>query len=529
MAKLKWRLLGMLVLGLGFLFGFQNPASATPLALETSRIYGMRQIDTAINVSRYGWEQAETVILANCDNFPDALVAAPLSHQLDAPILLTPTGGVDAKVMQEIKRLGAKKVILLGGVAALSEKVEQDIVQAGLDQPERIFGYDQYETAQKVAERVGVKGEIILASGEQFPDALSISAYAGAREAPILLTKAKEMPSSTQQALDSFQEQGGVHMIVVGGEAVVSSASLDGFNNVERIFGNDRYQTAAAIYEFARATLSAPTAYLVTGENFPDALSAGGLAAKQRAGIVMTETSTLPGPTYSVLSRPTETPLQVVIIGGVAVITDKVKGMIQGTEQPPYLLAGMTIVVDPGHGGPDPGAKGPAGSLEKNNTLPVGLDLAALLRSAGAQVILTRSTDISPAEGAYSERSDLEARTKIANDLNADLFISIHNDSFSNPEASGTTSYYSSQNPVAAQSRTLAENIQNELVKSIGLPDRGVKDAAFYVIKNTKMPAVLVELGFLSNPTEESLLGSPEFQAKAAQGIYQGVLGFKGY
>ncbi|MDA8221055.1 MULTISPECIES: N-acetylmuramoyl-L-alanine amidase [Desulfosporosinus] len=529
MAKLKWRLLGMLALGLGFLAGFQNPVYATPLALETSRIYGVRQIDTAISVSKYGWEQAETVLLANCDNFPDALVAAPLSHQLDAPILLTPSGGVDAKVMEEIKRLGAEKVILLGGTAALSQKVEQDIVEAGLDQPERIYGYDQYETAQKVAERVGAKGEVILASGEQFPDALSISAYAGAKEIPILLTKSKQMPGSTQQALDSLQDEGDLHTIVVGGEAVVSSATLGGLKSVERIFGNDRYETAAEIYEFARDTLSSQTAYLVTGENFPDALAAGGLAAKQRASIVMTQTTSLPGPTYSVLSRPAESPLQVVIIGGTAVITNKVKGMLEGTEQPSYLLAGLTIVVDPGHGGPDPGASGASGTYEKNNTLPVGLNLAALLRSAGAHVVLTRSTDVSPAEGAYSERADLEARTKIANDLNADLFVSLHNDSFSNPAASGTTTYYSSLNPVADQSLSLAQNIQGELIKSIGLTNRGVKNSPFYVVKNTKMPAVLIELGFLSNPTEENLLSSPEFQKTAAQGIYRGILSFKGY
>lgn len=529
MAKLKWRLLGMAVLGLGLLLGFQNPASATPLALETSRIYGLRQIDTAINVSKYGWQTAETVLLANCDNFPDALVAAPLSHQLDAPILLTPTEGVDEKVMQEIKRLGAEDVILLGGVAALSEKVEEDLIEAGLDQPERIYGYDQYETAQKVAERVGSKGEVILASGEQFPDALAISAYAGAKETPILLTKAKEMPAYTKQAINSFKKEGDLHTIVVGGDAVISSASLGGLSSVERIFGYDRYETAAEIYEFARDTLPSPKAYLVTGENFPDALSAGGLAAKQRAGIVMSDTSVLPGPTYSVLSRPAESPLEIVIIGGMAVITNQVKGMLEGTEQPPYLLAGLTIVVDPGHGGPDPGARGPSGSFEKNNTLPVGLELAALLRSAGAHVVLTRSTDISPAQGTYTERADLEARTKIANDLKADLFVSLHNDSFSNPAASGSTTYYSSQNPIAAQSKTLAEDIQSELVKSMGLPSRGVKDAAFYVVKNTKMPAVLVEIGFLSNPNEESLLGSPEFQKTAAQGIYRGVLSYRGF
>lgn len=519
----------MLVLGLGFLLGFQNPAGATPLALETSRISGMRQIDTAIEVSITGWQNAETVILANCDNFPDALVAAPLSRQLDAPILLTPSTGIDAKVMEEIERLGAQNVILLGGVAALHQKVEEDILKAGLNQPERIFGYDQYETAQKVAERVGDKGQVILASGEQFPDALSISAYAGVTETPILLTRTKTMPSATQQALDSLQQQGDLHTIVVGGEAVVSSTTLGSLKSVQRIFGNDRYETAAEIYEFARNALPSQTTYLVTGENFPDALAAGGLAAKQRAGIVMTQRAILPGPTYSVLSRPEESPLKVVIIGGVAVITDKVKSMVEGTEQPPYLLADVTIVLDPGHGGPDPGAIGASGVYEKNNTLPVGLNLAGLLRSAGARVILTRSTDVSPAAGTYSERADLEARTKIANDLKADLFISLHNDSFSNPAASGTTTYYSLLNPVADQSKTLAGNIQSELVKAIGLTNRGVKNSPFYVVKNSEMPAVLIELGFLSNPTEEKLLGSSEFQKKAAQGIYRGILSFRGY
>lgn len=529
MTNFKGKLLGMLVLGLGLLFGFQKPVMAAPLAMDTARIYGVRQIDTAIEVSKAGWTKAETVILANCDNFPDALVAAPLSHQLDAPILLTPTEGVDAQVREEIKRLGARNVIILGGTAALSQQVESDIVEAGLTPPERIFGYDQYETAQKVAERLGYQGKVILASGEQFPDALSISAYAGATETPILLTRAKAMPKSTQQALEDMQKEGNPDTIVVGGEAVISANALNGLQNVQRIFGKDRYDTAAEVYEFAKDTLPSQVSYLVTGENFPDALAAGGLAAKQRAGIVMTQTAMLPGAAYSVLSRPEESPRSVVIIGGTAVITDQVRDIIEGRAQPPYLLKGLTIVIDPGHGGPDPGAKGAEGSLEKNNTLAVGMDLAGLLRSAGAQVILTRSSDVTPAKGVYSERADLQARTELANDRNADLFISLHNDSFTNPDASGTTSYYSSQNPVSAQSRNLAESIQSELVGVIGLNNRGVKDAAFYVIKNTKMPAVLIEIGFISNPAEEKLLGSAEFQGKAAQGIYSGILSFEGF
>jgi len=527
-ANIKWKVIGVFVLVFSFLLGVQNPAYATPLALETSRIYGVRQIDTAITVSNTGWKNAETVLLANCDHFPDALVAAPLSHQLDAPILLTPAGGVDAKVLQEIKRLGASKVILLGGRVALSQQTETDIKNAGLKW-ERIYGYDQYETAQKVAERVGAKGQVILVSGEQFPDALSIAAYAGVTETPILLTGAKKMPEATKQALNSFQGNGDLNTIVVGGEAVVASATLSNLNSVERIFGNDRYETAANVYEFARDVLTSQTAYLVTGENFPDALAAGGLAAKQRAGIVMTQRSFLPGPIYSVLSRPSESPMRVVIIGGAAAVTDQVKLIVEGKVQPPYLLAGVTIVVDPGHGGGDPGAIGPSGTYEKNNTLATGFKLVGLLRSAGARVILTRDTDVTPATGTYSQLTDLEARVKIANDQNADLFISLHNDAFTNPEVGGVSTFFSSANYVSVQSKDLASSIQSELVKVVAFNNRGVKDAAFFVIKNTLMPAVLVEIGFISNPTEEQILASPEFQSTAALGVYRGILKYQGY
>ena len=511
--------------------GFQYPASASaaPLDLETSRIFGARQIDTAIEVSRTGWQSADTVLLANSNNFPDALVAAPLSHQLDAPILLTPAEGVDASVLQEIKRLGAQRIILLGGEAALKPQVVTDIQNAGLDTPERIAGYDQFETAQKVAERVGSKGQVILASGDQFPDALAISAYSGVTETPILLTRTKEMPAVTQQALDRLQQKGDLNTIVVGGEAVISTKTLTSLQSVQRIFGNDRYDTAAEVYEFAWDVLTSQTIYLVTGENFPDALAAGGLAAKQRAGIVMTQKNNLPGSTYSVMSRPTDSPMNVLIIGGLAVVTDQIKSIVEGTVQPPYLLAGLTMVVDPGHGGPDPGAIGATGTYEKANTLAISLKLAGILRSAGARVILTRSTDVTPAVEAYSVKSDLQARVAIANDQKADLFVSIHNDSFSNREVSGTTTYYSSASPVAAQSKALANSIQSELLKVIGLEDRGVKDSPFYVTKNTTMPAVLVEVGFISNPTEENLLGSLDFQSKAALGVYRGILKFKGY
>lgn len=525
----KTRLLPILVLAVAFWLGIQTAASASPLAFQTSRVAGLAQIDTAIEVSKSGWMHSDTVILATADNYPDALVAAPLSHKLDAPILLNHRDELDPRVLSEINRLGAKKVIVLGGEAALGPKVVSDLNGAG-KVDDRIFGDTQYDTAIKVAERIGSNGQIILASGEQYADALSISAYAGATETPILLTKSQVMPDAVHQELTKLTRatSGSTRTIVVGGEAVVSSNALVGIPGVTRVAGWDRYETAADVHRFAQDTLTSSVSYLVSGENYPDALVAGALAAKNRSQLLLSESTIVSPMTYSVLDNPNQTGQQLVIIGGTAVLSDRVKSMVEGKIPLSYPLAGLTIVVDPGHGGGDSGAQGYSGTWEKNNTLPTGIKLADLLRSAGAQVILTRSTDTSLVTGSYIERSDLAARVDIANAAHADLFVSIHNDSFTSSSAHGTTTYYSSESPVAGQSLAFGQKVQAQLVSALGLYNRGVKAANFYVVKYTSMPAILVELGFISNPNEEKLLGSSDFQSRAVQGIYQGILAYTG-
>lgn len=530
----KTRLAFIAVFAFAFWLGVHGSLQAAPLSIPTTRIYGETQIDTAIAVSQKGWTKADTVLIANAYHFPDALVASPLSHKLDAPILLNPVEQADPDVLKEIQRLGAKKVILLGGEAVLSDQVRADLVKAGLT-VDRIWGYDAYETAAKVAEQVSLTRDAILVSGEQFPDALSVSAYAGATETPILLTKAKEMPAVTKETLNEIQTQskdrnGITGALVVGGEAVVSSSTLTGVQNVTRVAGFDRYETAADVYNYAKDTLNASTGYVVTGEQFPDALVAGALAAKNKANLFMSAKNELPAFTYSALQAASGgVSFTSVLIGGPAVLTDQVVGMINGSVAPKYLLAGLTIVVDPGHGGPDPGACGATGTYEKNNTLAVGLNLAYLLRAAGAQVIMTRTDDTPPTGANYTEAADLKARVAIANDNKADLFISIHNDSFSDPSAGGTTTIYCSQNPSQAESQKLGKLVQAELVKELGLRDRGVKDSLDYVVRYTNMPAILVEVGFISNPTEEKLLGSPNGQQTAAHAIYEGVLAYEGW
>lgn len=172
------------------------------------------------------------------------------------------------------------------------------------------------------------------------------------------------------------------------------------------------------------------------------------------------------------------------------------------------------IAIDPGHGGRDPGADGPSGLLEKDITLKVGLKVRALLESYGYTVVMTRTTD------TYVS---LQERCDIANNSGADLFVSIHNNSFSDPSANGTETFSYYSHDAGGQ---VARSIQSELVSALGLRNRGTKTSDFYVLRNTNMPAALTELAFISNPREEALLNTDDFQNKAAKAIVDGILGY---
>ncbi|MBR2520231.1 MAG: N-acetylmuramoyl-L-alanine amidase [Selenomonadaceae bacterium] len=187
-------------------------------------------------------------------------------------------------------------------------------------------------------------------------------------------------------------------------------------------------------------------------------------------------------------------------------------------------LKGKIIVIDPGHGGNDAGAIGPTGVMEKNVTLKVSLELRKLLEAEGAQVIMTRYDDSTvSAKGAKaSDIEELGARCDVANRAGADIFISIHADSFTRPEARGTTGYYYSKS-TTGRGQKLADCIRRNLVEQLGTPSRGTQPCNFYVVKNTDMPATLIELGFISNKEEEKLLDSADGVKRAAQGIFDGI------
>ncbi|WP_318508258.1 SH3 domain-containing protein [Bacillus sp. T3] len=173
-------------------------------------------------------------------------------------------------------------------------------------------------------------------------------------------------------------------------------------------------------------------------------------------------------------------------------------------------LKNKTIVVDPGHGGKDQGTEGYKGTQEKNVTIKTALLLSNKLKAAGANVILTRSND---------SFLSLSSRVRLSHYHSADAFISIHYDSINDTSVRGTTSFYN--HPFQ---KPLASSLHSAIVQSTGLKDRGVRFGDYHVLRENKRNATLLELGYLSNPTEENLITTDAFQEKAATGIYKGLV-----
>lgn len=188
-------------------------------------------------------------------------------------------------------------------------------------------------------------------------------------------------------------------------------------------------------------------------------------------------------------------------------------------------LDDVTVVIDAGHGGRQPGAIGPSGLEEKTVNLAIALHANKLLREQGARVILTRRDDASltPVTSREELRSELAMRAGLANDNKADVFVSIHcNASPQNgPRRTGSEAYYTTP-----RSLGLAKVMQQEMLKKLKLKDSGVRACSFVVTREARMPAVLVEVAYLNDPREEALLGSPEFRQRAAEAIVSGLQRF---
>ncbi|MGI6643700.1 MAG: N-acetylmuramoyl-L-alanine amidase [Bacillota bacterium] len=189
-------------------------------------------------------------------------------------------------------------------------------------------------------------------------------------------------------------------------------------------------------------------------------------------------------------------------------------------------LRGRVIVLDPGHGGPEPGAISYWGDKEKDFTLPMAIKAKIYLESQGATVVLTRAGDYTPGTGWTRPVDDLLARVSIANSRGADMFVSIHCNAYpKDPSVSGVMGFYRAG---SSASRNLALAIARRTSESTGLSNIDTQVGPYYVLSQTYMPAALIEVGFMTNWSDTNLLRQNWFQDSAAKGIAKGIMDYLG-
>ena len=251
--------------------GTTTPTPETPAQTTkaTTRVAGADRINTAVEVSKKYYKSADTVIIANYEKFADSLSASALSKALKAPILLVKKDQLDSVVGQEIKRLGAKNVVVIGGEQSV-DKAKNSLSKYNV---QTIAGSDRYETSAKIAQeiikRTGTT-QAVIASGETFADALTVAPLANKNNMPILLVQPNNIPKATQEVLKQINK-----VIIVGGEKTISNQVANKLPNPTRIAGANRYETAKKIYEYGFKDRKEVN--IANGTNFADSLVIGSI------------------------------------------------------------------------------------------------------------------------------------------------------------------------------------------------------------------------------------------------------------
>ncbi len=263
---------------------------------STGRLYGKDRYATAVEVSKNGWKKSDMAVIANGTAYADALVAAPLAANYNAPILLTEAGKLTEATKTELKRLGVKTVYVVGGTSVISEATVKEMAKMGIDVV-RLGGANRYETSLAVATQIDRQKNvenIYVAGGYAPADALTISSKAATDKTPIILVEAKKVP---KKVLSWLKNQKLKSAYVIGGETVVKNSVMKDLNKItsqdiskNRIGGADRYETNALVIEklFAKEQKNM---YVTESMKLVDSLVVAPLAAKTGSPVIITNSN----------------------------------------------------------------------------------------------------------------------------------------------------------------------------------------------------------------------------------------------
>lgn len=314
------------------------------------RICGSSRYETAVQVSEYGWNTSDYVVLANGESFADALCASPLAKKYNSPILLTKKDNIDESTLNEIKKLKASHVFIIGEYGAVSKECEDKITALGIEVT-RLGGNSRYETSAEVAKALGNVDKIAIASGEGYADALSAAPAAAAQtdkesSMAILLTEKDNMPDAVQKYI-SDNRQNIKQTFIIGGTGVISSqASKKAPDNFIRLWGKDRYETNVKIMLYFSKELKFDRLYVAEGNGprgneFADALSGTALAALTDSPVVLT-CNTLPKVTSDFIKSMSLNIVKIQAVGGTGAVSDEIIASIKKIASQSTQSGGQT-------------------------------------------------------------------------------------------------------------------------------------------------------------------------------------------
>lgn len=291
---------------------------------KIQRLSGDNRYETSVEVSEKNFKSADTVVLASGQNIADALVASSYADIEEAPILLTNKNSISDEVLDEIERLKADKVVIVGGQSSISSSVESRLKKEDI-KVKRISGSDRFDTSDKLSQEVSrlskKSSQAILVNGYKNIDALSVSSLATKEELPILLNGRNALNMSVKNRLKQMNVN---KVYIIGGNNSISSDVEKELKKMQisvvRLSGTDRYETSANIAKYAYKDFD--EAIVASGENPVDALAASTLTGKKEAPILLTNKNKIPKSIKKIIEDMDIG--KITIVGGENSITDNV-------------------------------------------------------------------------------------------------------------------------------------------------------------------------------------------------------------
>ncbi|WP_158295173.1 cell wall-binding repeat-containing protein [Eggerthella lenta] len=483
---------------------------SSPIAVKS--FSGATMFETAVAEAKAAYPSSDTVILAGPgDSWVDALAGAGLAGALDCPILFAERTSLHPATKAALQQMGVKNAVVLGGTAAVSDGVVEELKGMGIALKARLGGDDCYDTQMKIYNYgldngLWASNMVIVATGGHYGDALSASPVAFAKKAPIFLVDSatKDLSEVQRDSLKKAAESGyGATVVIAGGTEAVSaeaagtadfvSSLAGGSGESARLGGDTQYETSSAIASWAvsNAGFTWDKTAFTTGDAPYDALAGSVLQGKAKSAMLLVSPANASAISVAAAGKAHVSSLR--IFGGKNAVEPSVRMRVaEAFGIPAASLPGFKVYVDAGHGKNDTGnGKYATGAVSGGY---VEAELTADLADMVGNIL---KSDYGVSVYVNDDGGPYKYRHAEAKALGCDAIVSLH---FNAGGGTGTESLIHNYN-ASFMSSFWQSQIHPYLIKGVGLTDRGKKDDEIAILGGS-LPATLLEVCFIDNESD---------------------------